>query len=297
MDWIEIAVTGVDGEAAEALNEVIARYTQGGAVIEQRVGEDGVVPEPGTPSLTVRGYLADDERAPAQLEALRRAIWHLSMIVPLPEPHIQRIAAEDWSESWKRHYTRSRPGRRLLILPAWDDGSIPPEALAVRIDPGMAFGTGTHPSTQLCLVLMEEHLVPGTRVYDIGSGSGILSIAALRLGAGRVAASDIDPVAVAATAENAALNGVEAQIERRVGSADAFEGPFDLILINILAEIIVTLLPAAAARLAPDGQMILSGILSEREPLIRAALEPLGLQGVARREMGDWCGMVVRRGD
>ncbi len=127
----------------------------------------------------------------------------------------------------------------------------------------------------------------------MGTGSGILSIAALRLGAGQVVASDLDPVAVQATRENAALNELDDQIEVRAGSVDAFDGPFDLIVINILAEVIVLLLPQANERLAPGGRLILAGIIAEREPLVREMLDLLDLRVVERQEQGDWVGLAV----
>ncbi len=292
MDWIEIAVRGVDGEGAEALSEVMARYGQGGAVIEQVLST-----ETGTETieqpLVVKTYVADGPDAEETIQKLREAIWHLHVIYPMPEPELQRLAQTDWASAWKQHYTRTKPGQRLVIVPAWEEPDVEGDELPIRIDPGMAFGTGTHPSTQLCLLLMEEYLQPGDRVFDVGSGSGILSIAAVRLGAGRVAATDSDPVAVEATRENALLNGVADGIEVKVGSIDAFDGPFDLIVINILAEVIVILLPQAALRLAPNGYILLAGIIAERESLVQEVVDLLGLVVVERVEQGDWIGLAI----
>ena len=293
LTWIEVAVRGVDGEAAEALSEVIARFGQGGAVIEQQVSE-AFEPEEQAQPLVVKGYIADGPGAARQLQALREAIWHLSVIYPLPEPEIKRLAPEDWSESWKRHYTRLKPGERLVVIPAWEAAEVGAGELPILMDPGMAFGTGTHPSTQLCLRLMERHLQPGDRVFDVGAGSGILSIGALRLGASSVVASDVDPVAVRATRQNAALNGLGDQIEVREGSVDAFAEPFDVLVINILAEVIVGLLEDARERLAPGGRLLLAGIIAEREPLVLDRLAELGLQVAAREVDGDWVGLVAQ---
>ncbi len=292
MDWIEIAVRGVDGEAAEALSEVMARFGQGGAVIEQVLAtpdSTGFVPQP----LVVKSYVADGPDAAATIQSLREAIWHLGVIYPMPEPEVRRLAQEDWAEAWKQHYVRTKPGKRLVVVPAWEEGEVEEGELPIRMDPGMAFGTGTHPSTQLCLVLMESHLRPGDQVFDVGTGSGILSIAAVRLGAARVVASDTDPIAVRATDENAALNGLEGAIEVRVGSVEAFDGPFDLIVINILAEIIALLLPQAAARLAPGGRLLLAGIIAEREGIVQEALALAGLQVIERHEQNDWVGLAA----
>src|SRR5690606_31652441 len=187
-------------------------------------------------------------------------------------------------------------GERLVIAPAWEDATPVGDEVVVRIDPGMAFGTGTHPSTQLCLQLLDRYLVPGARVFDVGTGSGILALAAARLGAGPVDAVDTERVAIAALGENAALNGLTGQIRAAVGSVEAFDGPYDLIMINILAEVIVQLLPAAAQRLAPTGAMILSGIIEAREPKVSAALESSGFTVVERRTIKDWVGLAIRRG-
>ncbi|MCB0076696.1 MAG: 50S ribosomal protein L11 methyltransferase [Anaerolineales bacterium] len=292
MDWIEVTVSGVDGEAAEALSEVIGRYAQGGAVIEQIVSE-GFAPSASPHPLAVKGYLPDGPAAEQPLRKLREALWHLSVILPMPEPTVRHLAREDWAESWKQHYRRLKPGARLVVIPAWDEATVDADELPIRMDPGMAFGTGTHPSTQLCLRLLERHLRAGDRVFDVGTGSGILSIGAQRLGAGRVVASDVDAVAIRAAAENAALNEMAGQIELRVGSADAFDGPFDLILINILAEIIVQLLADARARLVAGGRILLAGIIAEREPLVRAKLDELALTVIEREQIDDWVGLAV----
>lgn len=295
MDWIEVALRGVDGEGAEAVWEVMNRFGHGGAVIEDvRSTTDATATEP--QPLAVKAYIPADSQADKTLQALREALWHLSMLYPIPEPTVQRLAPQDWAESWKAHYHRQKIGERLVIVPAWEEsGAFEPGEVVVRLDPGMAFGTGTHPSTQLCLQLLERALVPGARVLDIGTGSGILAIAAARLGAGEVKAVDTDPVAIAALEENAALNELTGRIEAAVGAVEQFKGPFDLILINILAEVIARLLPAATARLAPAGVMVLSGVIAAREPIVRAAIEGAGLAVVERRTIKDWVGLTVRR--
>lgn len=294
MDWIEVAMVGVDGEAAEALSEVMGRYGQGGAVIEKIVGTAESTTAIDHP-LIVKTYLPDEPESAAKIKKLRESIWHLHVIYPMPEPQIRHLAQTDWAEAWKQHYTRLKPGKRLVIVPAWEEEAVDPSDLPIRMDPGMAFGTGTHPSTQLCLVLMEKYVNIGDRVFDVGTGSGILSIAAARLQAGSIVASDIDAVAVQATQENALLNGVEEQIVVKQGSIDAFDGSFDLIVINILAEIIVYLLPNAVTRLAAQGHLLLAGIIAEHEHLVQEKIAELGLVVVERLNHGDWIGLAVQQ--
>lgn len=296
MDWWEVSLVGVDGEAAEAVAQVMSEYAQGSAVIESVLATPdsaGWVDHP----LVVKCYIANDKSAEAKIDKLKRALWHLHVIYPMPEPQVKKLEEADWANAWKQHYTRLKPGKRLVIVPAWDEAPMEAGELPIRLDPGMAFGTGTHPTTQLSLMLMEKHLSPGDSVFDVGAGSGVLSIGAVRLEAGSVVACDLDPVAVTATHENAERNGMVDAIDMVHGSVDAFPGPFDTILMNILAEIIATLLPETVTRLKPDGTLLLSGIIMEREPMIAEALAENHLDVVERLVMGDWLGLAVRHVD
>jgi ribosomal protein L11 methyltransferase len=293
MNWWEVALVGVDGEAAEAVAQVMSEYGQGSAVIESVLATTdsaGWVEHP----LVVKCYIADDPDAPGKIDALKRALWHLHVIYPMPEPQVKMLEEADWANAWKQHYTRLKPGNRLVIVPAWDEEPMGEGELPVRLDPGMAFGTGTHPTTQLSLMLMEKYLNPGDAVFDVGAGSGVLSIGAVRLNAGTVVACDLDPVAVAATKENAERNGMLDAIEMVLGSIESFPGPFDTILMNILAEIIVKLLPDTVTRLKPDGTLLLSGIITEREAIINDALAENNLTIVERLIIGDWLGLAVK---
>ncbi len=309
MDWIEISVQA-DGEAAEAVSELFNRLNsrpdgQGGAVIE--VGGFDPVGEDHHPFVVVKTYLPVGE--PESLDRQREieeGLWHLGRIYPLGDIAVQSLAEEDWANAWKASYHPLRVGRRFWIVPAWERENVRPEAdeLPIILDPGMAFGTGLHPSTQLCLCLMEDVVRPGHRVLDAGCGSGILSIAAARLGAAQVDAFDIDPIAVRATQENAALNDLPLPINVVVSGGPG-EGPlwalpdgtkpaWDVILVNILPHVIEMLLDAGLhTYLAPGGAMILAGIIEEREPDVRAALARHGLAVRHRLLQGDWVGLVA----
>src|SRR5512142_2088719 len=208
----------VDPELAEAVSELISRFVSNGVVVESGVTYNDAEDE-GTPFGPARvfGYLAIDERLEETRQRLEEGLWHLSQIQPLPEPSYRNIVDEDWMASWKQHYHPIQIGKRLLILPAWIDDP-QQDRIAVKIDPSMAFGTGTHPTTQLCMELLEDTVVTGRPVIDVGCGSGILSIGAVKLGASHALAVDIDNAAVQATKENAQANGVLGKIEAGIGS-------------------------------------------------------------------------------
>lgn len=328
MNWIEISVHA-DGEAAEAVSELFNRLNsrpdgQGGAVTEvagfDPVGEDH------HPVVVVKTYLpADAADTPDHQRQIEEGLWYLSRIYPLGKTVVQPLAETDWANAWKASYQPLRVGRRFLIIPAWQTAEVTPAAddIPLILDPGMAFGTGLHPSTQLCLCLMEDLVQPGQRVLDAGCGSGILSIAAARLGATRVDAFDIDPIAVTATQENAALNNLPIPInafvsagpdltpnplssEEREHITPAALSPFapdsssarpawDVILVNILPHVIEMLLDAGLYTfLAPGGRMILAGIIEEREADVRKALTRHRLTVVSRLVQDDWVGLVAQ---
>jgi ribosomal protein L11 methyltransferase len=292
---------------------------EGGAVIE--VAGFDPVGDNHRPFVTVRTYLpADLPELDERRRQIEEGLWFLGRIHPLGEPQIRRLAEEDWANAWKASYRPLRIGQRFLVIPAWLAGppSVPSaaaggsgmaggdegEPLPIILDPGMAFGTGLHPSTQLVLRAMEEAVGPGQRVLDAGCGSGILSIAAARLGAAAVDAFDIDPIAVHATAQNAALNDLPIPINV-VAAAGPDDGVFwrlpdgaprawDVILVNILPHIIIGLLQSGLhTYLAPGGRMILAGIIEEREPEVVAALDERGLAVERRLTEGDWVAQVV----
>jgi len=310
MDWIEISVQA-DGEAAEAVSELFNRLNsrpdgQGGAVTEVEgfdpVGEDH------HPVVTVKTYLpAGDSDAAERRRQIEEGLWFLGRIHPLGEPRVRDLAETDWANAWKASYHPLRIGGRFLVIPAWqqDEVAVGPHDLPIILDPGMAFGTGLHPSTQLCLRLMETVVTPGQRVLDAGCGSGILSIAAARLGAASVDAFDIDPIAVRATEENASLNDLPRPI-RVIASAGPDESAFwrlsdgaprtwDVILINILPHVITALLEAGIQHhLAPGGRLILAGIIEARERDVRAALTGYDFIVIERLIEGDWVALVAK---
>ena len=235
--------------------EVLGRYCANGVVMERDVKFYNDEDE-GTPEGPVRisAYLPVDDELEEKRARLEQSLWHLGQIQPLPEPKFKFIEDEDWMAAWKKNYQPIEVGKGLLILPAWIEQTDMTRT-AIKIDPAMAFGTGTHPTTQLCLALMEGRVKTGEAVIDVGCGSGILSIGALKLGASHALGVDIDPLSTRATLSNAILNDVDDDMEVALGSVEEIrqglysikEAP--LVLVNILAPVIIRLFDAGLAEL------------------------------------------------
>jgi len=301
MSWLEVSLI-VDGELAEAVADVLARFAPNGVVTESEVKFLDEEDE-GTPvgDVAVRAYLPADEALEERRAKLEQALHYLGMIRPLPAPRYRPVADQNWMEAWKAHYQPIPIGMKLIVVPAWLDS---PEAqrILIKIDPGMAFGTGTHPTTQLCLEVLEQYTPPGGEVIDVGCGSGILSIAALKLGAASALGVDIDEAAVRASRENADANdvavekfrlGVGSVVEILAGRFEPRQAP--LVLANILAPVIIRLFEAGLEKLlTPGGVLVLSGILAEQAEAVLSAAKDHGLEMVEKRQMGDWVVLVLR---
>ena len=214
------------------------------------------------------------------------------MMYPMPTPVYSIINEEDWAEAWKVHYHPIRIGKNILIRPLWIDVELRPDDIELALDPGMAFGTGTHPTTQLCLIALEELVQPAQRVLDLGCGSGILSIAAAKLGAYPIHALDIEEISVQATKDNAAQNDVAEKIVAQHGSLEnviSSSRRFDLIVVNILARIIIRMCAEGLGQtVRPGGKAIFSGIIDTQADKVEEALRKTGLEPYKRRQQGDW---------
>ena len=295
-DWLELSV-GADAEAVEAVSEILQRVARGGVAIEppfEADREGGVQVLPGA-RWTVKAYLPATEGTPAALETIEAGLWHLNAIWPVGALQTRAVNEDDWANAWKAHYHPIRIGRRIVICPRWRTFDARPDDVVLLLDPGMAFGTGLHPTTQLCLEATDELTLEGRSVLDLGCGSGILAIAAAKLGAGPIAALDIDGTAVRVATENAEANGVSSAIT--VGRGSLPQSPsrrYDVVFANIIAQVIADLADDLYESTAPGGVLVASGVINEKRSLVVDRLRGAGF-ALDEREQGDWLAFIATR--
>ncbi len=303
--WLELAIDA-DVEAVEAVSEILGRAAPGGTSVEpafELVDEGlGARVDPRRPA-TVRAYLPARDRAAAERAAagVAEALGHLQAfgLRPIGELRTRLVHESDWAEAWKAHFPVLRVGRRLVIRPTWRRHRRGPDDVVLALDPGMAFGTGLHPTTRLCLAALEgladRGVVAGRRVLDVGCGSGILAIAALKLGAASALGIDTDPIAVEATSANARRNAVTRRLRARQGSLPSADPGFDVVLANLISGVLVPLAPLLRDELRPGGTLLASGIFVDREGEVRTAFEAAGLTVVDQRVEGEWVALEAAR--
>ena len=267
------------------MSEILGRVGYNGVAIEEPL-------QPGAPHL-VKAYLVHDRIARIRVRRVRDALGHLQAfgLGPIGELAVREIKEEAWLETWKASFKPIRIGA-FLVRPTWSDAD-PGDAVVLSLDPGMAFGTGLHPTTQACLRALSRIDVTGKRVADVGTGSAILAIACAKRGAREVVARDIDEVAVKEARENVARNGVP--IDLAVGSASDLDGAFDVILANIVAAVLQKIAPDLLAHLGPGGRLVIAGIIATEEDETAAAFAAHGLSPVARDQDGDWVSLELTR--
>lgn len=301
--WMEIALE-VPDEVVDALQEVMGQFASGGAVVEKIIPESELLGLEPTKAI-VKVYIPWNRQGLLRKKRLEEALWHFSTIVPIPSPSIRYWEEGEWLEAWKKFYTVLHIGERLVVKPSWEDYTPLPGEVVVELDPGLAFGTGLHPSTRLCLIAMEQLLKPGERVLDVGTGSGILALFAAKLGAKEVLALDIDRVAVKVAKENVARNGLRGKIKVRWGSLIPTEEspfidvsalrPFGLVLANITAPVIKSMARELSAALAPNGLLIVSGIIQVQKEETLEALSSHGLQPERELSSQEWVALILRK--
>ncbi len=299
--WIEVMVS-CDAELAETISEIFSRYVTHGVVTETEIKYDDAeeVPLDFGP-VKVIGYIAFDEQVETKKQQIEEALWHLNLIQPIPQPVYRRIEDQNWMESWKKFYQPIKIGEKLMILPAWFENPSK-DRIAIKIDPSLAFGTGMHPTTQLCLTLAEPFVQPGGTAIDLGCGSGILAIAAALLGAQKVIAVDLDAPSIISAHLNAMANHVDLKLELSQGSLDEIlannfsfsQAP--LVMVNILAPIILRLFKGGLGDLVSEnGHLILSGILDRQADEVQNEAESLGFKMLDKLLINDWVGFVFKR--
>lgn len=281
MRWAEINI-----EAGPEARDAVAQVLRG-------VGCDGVVIRDTAAPPTVAGYLPVDDRLEKRLDDLQASLSGLSgfgIVGAGTELTLRYVEEDDWANAWKAYFKPLRVGRNLVVTPPWETPELGLDDVPIVVDPGMAFGTGSHPTTQLCLIALEDLVRPGMRVADVGTGSGILAIAAAKLGASYVIGTDIDPLAAQIARVNAGINGVDIHAQEELPS-----GAYDIVVANILADVIIGLKEELASLTAPDGLLIASGIIDVREEDVRVAIESVGFTLVKVQQQAEWVALILRR--
>lgn len=302
--WLEVAVI-CDGEAAEAVAELLHPLAYGDTVVfEQHSDASALAEDALDPEVAVKIYIPGDQDTPGVRQNIREALYYLGRLYPIPEPTFREIADKDWAFAWKEHYKPFRVGARLWIQPTWVpvDRRASADDVLIRLDPGMAFGTGLHPTTQLCLRALVDVVKDGDTVLDVGTGSGILAIAAAKLGAERVLGVDTDAQAVRAAEENIRQNDVGERVTIRAGSLETVkERHWRVVIVNILAPVIVGMIQGQSGSqglldfLHQDGLLLLSGIIDRQEDDVRQALAAAGAEVIDTQRVRDWVSLLTRR--
>lgn len=290
--WIEIALTTTPAVAELAAARLEALGCQGAVL--------GEIPAAAPPSdeVTLKAYWSPAWGDVQPLADALHAVLDAAAAAGLPIGSgllaTRELAEESWAHSWKQYFHPLRVGRHFIVAPTWEQADVGPGDHLIQLDPGMAFGTGQHATTQLCLAWLEDLPAPVGSLLDVGTGSGILVIGAAMRGFGPLVACDTDPLAIAVTTENLALNGVS-DVALHVGGLDAVAGTYDVVVANILAEVIIDLAPQWAPKMNPGAHLVCSGIITRKADDVAAALRQYGLDVLERRDQGEWVALLARK--
>ena len=289
MAWQELSIT-VPHEYVEPISYLFGRYGKG--VSTELAGNGQVL---------LRTYLTTGSKQ--RMARIDVGVRLVGAIEPIGDLVVRDLPDdEDWMNSWKSHFKILRIGKRLVIKPTWLklDETIKPDDIVIELDPGIAFGTGYHPTTDTCMQAMEQHITPGMAVLDLGTGSGILTITAMKLGAGKVTALDIDSQAVSAARRNFKRTGISKQVKLGKGSVPhptAPAGEFDLAVANISARGVADRCPFILTALKPGALFVASGLLGTQKPEVANAVEPLGFTLVSEWPQEEWVTLLYRAPD
>jgi ribosomal protein L11 methyltransferase len=297
MYWLEISVE-VDGEAAEAVAELLRPYAYADSVIFEQLGDQSTAdPEALESAIHVKIFVTEDDDSDAFRQKILEAFYHMNRLYPVGEPQFRVLEEDDWATAWRKNYQPFRIGEKIWIQPSWQPvQKTDIDDVVITLDPGMAFGTGLHPTTQLCLQAIEEEVRQDYRILDVGTGTGILAIAAAKLGAHHIIAFDTERQAVLAARENAIRNEVESSLFVFQGTLETLNPqPHDLILVNIIAPVIIDLLHHRRLLnyLSSRGKAILSGIISDQVGEVTAAVVRAGGTIIKTQTSGDWFCLMV----
>lgn len=292
--WYEITAQ-VPPEQVEAVSDLMRAVSPGGITVEEPIDifgpEMGFRVRGGEPVL-VKAYLPASELGAVLTDDLR----HSMQAFPAVELMARPIYEEDWSVSWREFFGVVDSGGRVVIIPSWIEHEVEHGQIAVRLDPGQAFGTGHHETTRLCLASLDGLARPDITMLDVGTGSGVLSIAAVKLGVPRVVAIDIDPIAAEIARRNCDENGIGAEVSVSAGTlTPTHPGRYELVVSNISTDANIGLAPAFGLVVKPGGVLLLSGILSQDARRVTAAMAVHGFELRALRHERDWCLLELRR--
>ena len=315
MDWIQLTVLTTT-EGSDLVSEALMEAGSAGTMIVDKndiyanqrpegmwdIIDDELAEKMGE-DVKVTGYYAMDMKAQdcvadarSRIAELKRTSTDSGIDFGKMECYVEQVDEEDWAENWKKEFKPFRLGQHMVVKPGWETVETQPGDHVIEIDPGMAFGTGTHETTGMCVALAEQYVKPGDRVIDVGTGTGILAIAAAYMGARDVLAIDIDPVAVRVARDNIVLNGLADKITAREGDLlEAVDEVADVVIANIIADVICMLAEPVKAHIKKNGLFICSGIARERQDEVISALNAAGYQDLDVRNQGEWAAICARR--
>lgn len=307
MKWIEMIVTTNNG-AADAVSELLMNKGAGGTEMVDPLAfrqtlennkyldyaDDGLVESYGT-NVVIKAYYSDDRDSAWLVREIRASLSDMSRYMDVGPGEVRCALRDDeeWKDNWKKYFRPFHFTEKIVVKPSWEEYVPKPRELMIELDPGMAFGTGTHETTRMCALLGEKYLEPGDEVLDLGCGTAILAISAVKLGAAKALAVDIDDAAVRVARENVENNGESRKIEVRRGELkDISVRAFDLIYVNIIADIILSVSDELKAYTGKNTRMILSGIIRERRDEVKNKYASLGFALMEERMQGEWVAMA-----